>query len=207
MATKQREKARQTEDELMAAATGLFGGKGFFATTVAEITRKAGYAKGSFYRHFQSKDEILLRIVERKLRDYRAERDKRVAEAGGLEEVIEVIWDFLDMIMEDKNWSRVFLEFTIHASRSEKLKAELNKSKYRLSSEVFADLTRKHVETDYPPEKIGALNTALFEGFLIHSILDTGELSREDVKEAALTLALARGKKGAGVGAGSRRDA
>lgn len=193
MAKKQREKSKQTENELMAAATELFGSKGFFATTVAEITRKAGYAKGSFYRHFAGKDELVLRIIEEKLKQYRTKREYRIAQAESLEEVVGYIWDFLDLIMEDRNWSRVFLEFAIHASRDEKLKDELNKDKYRLSNQIFAGLLAGHVKTDYPLEKVGALNTALFEGFLIHSILDTGVLGKEDVREAALTLALARG--------------
>lgn len=198
MATRQKEKSKQTEKELMSAATELFGSKGFFATTVAEITKKAGYAKGSFYRHFESKDDIVLKIIEDKLRQYRSERKTRIEQAKTLEEVVEVIWDFLDLIMEDRNWSRVFLEFTIHASRNEELKAKLNDGRYRLSDRIFADLISGHLETDYPLEKVGALNTALFEGFLIHGILDTGVLSKDDVRKAALTLALARGKKGPG---------
>ena len=198
MAKKQQEKAKQTERELMAAATELFGSKGFFATTVAEITKKAGYAKGSFYRHFEGKDEIVLKIIEDKLRQYRTKRKKRISEARDLEGVVEAIWDFLDLIMEDRNWSRVFLEFAIHASRDAELKAKLNDERYRLSDKIFADLLEEYVETDYPLEKVGALNTALFEGFLVHSILDTGVLSKEDVREAALTLALARGTKGPG---------
>jgi hypothetical protein len=38
---------------------------------------------------------------------------------------------------------------------------------------------------------MGALNTALFEGFLIHSILGTGTLQTRDVRLAARALALA----------------
>lgn len=188
----------------MAAATELFGSKGFFATTVAEITGKAGYAKGSFYRHFSGKDELVLKIIEEKLKEYRTMRKKRMSGAKSLEEVIEIIWDFLDLIMDDRNWSRVFLEFTIHASRDKVLKEELNKDKYRLSNTIFAELLSGFVETDFPLDKVGALNTALFEGFLIHSILDTGVLSKEDAREAALSLALARGTQWAGAGRGER---
>jgi hypothetical protein len=40
-------------------------------------------------------------------------------------------------------------------------------------------------------EKLGALNTCLFEGFLIHGILETGTLNRSDVRQAAKTLMMA----------------
>ena len=195
MATKQQEKSLQTRMEIMAAARRLFGEKGFAATTVSEITAAAGYAKGNFYRHWQSKDELLLEIIEQKLNTYRKKREKSIRKAHSLEEVMHGIWDFLETMIDDKNWSRVFLEFTIHASRNEELKQKLNNGMYRLSNEIFSDLVAPFVETGYNPEKIGAMNTALFEGFLIHSILETGTLTKEDAREAAVLLALARGKK------------
>ena len=191
MARRQQEKSWQTQQELVRAAQELFGAKGFHATTVSEITQRAGYAKGSFYRHWASKDDLMLQIIKDKLADYRSARDRRIAEAGSLEEVMHIIWDFLENIIEDKSWSRVFLEFALHASRHEELKARLNDEGYRLNNKIFADLVRPFVGNGFPPEKIGALNTALFEGFLIHNVLDTGALSRNDVKNAAIALALA----------------
>ncbi len=195
MAKKQQEKSKQTMNELMASAISLFGSKGFMHTSVAEITEHAGYAKGSFYRHWNSKDELFLQIVERKLKEYRGERDPKVAGARNLEEAMHIIWDFLETIINDRNWSSIFLEFTIHSAHSEILKKLMNKSVYRLSNQIFADLVRDHVETDFPPEKIGALNTALFEGFLIHRTLGTQLLTIADVRRAAIALALKNGTK------------
>jgi AcrR family transcriptional regulator len=193
MATKQQEKSRQTMEELMASAVELFGTQGFASTSVAEITEHAGYAKGSFYRHWNSKDELFLQIVERKFRQYRATRHDRVQRAADLREAMNIIWDFLETIVADRNWSAIFLEFTIHAATNESLRQMLNRSDYRLSDRVFADLVRDHVTSGYPPEKIGALNTALFEGFLIHRALGTETLSLAEVREAAIGLAVKNG--------------
>jgi len=195
MAKKQQEKSQQTMNELMASAVELFGSQGFAQTSVAEITDHAGYAKGSFYRHWNSKDELFLAIVRQKLKGYRATRDGRLAKAADLEEVLNVIWDFLATIVEDKNWSSILLEFTVYSASDEKLRKHMNRSVYRLSNEVFADMVRDHVETDFPPEKIGALNTALFEGFLIHSALGNNVLSFEDVRKSAIEMALRNGTK------------
>ncbi|MFB8344783.1 TetR/AcrR family transcriptional regulator [Brucella cytisi] len=52
-------------DELMVAAEALFLEKGFAATSVDEIVRLADVAKGTFYLHFRSKDDILLALRER----------------------------------------------------------------------------------------------------------------------------------------------
>ncbi|WP_338668087.1 TetR/AcrR family transcriptional regulator [Pseudodesulfovibrio methanolicus] len=195
MATKQQEKSQQTMRELMGSAIELFGTKGFSSTSVAEITEHAGYAKGSFYRHWNSKDELFLQIVEQKFKEYRATRHDRVQRAADLREAMDIIWDFLETIVADRNWSAIFLEFTIHAATNESLRRLLNQSDYRLSDRVFADLVRDHVTSDFPPEKIGALNTALFEGFLIHRALGTETLSLAEVREAAIDLAVKNGTK------------
>lgn len=191
MARRQQEKSRQTKEELLVCAMRLFGEKGFAATTISEITKAAGYAKGSFYSHWPGKDDIFLEILERKMDQYRRDRSKKIQKASSFEEVFHVIWDFLESIMDDMNWSKVFLEFTIHASRDERLQTELNRSKYRLSNDIFSKLLGDFVCTDVPPEKIGSLNTALFEGFLIQNVLQTNVLDREDIRRAALLLARA----------------
>jgi AcrR family transcriptional regulator len=203
MAKKQQEKSQQTMNELMASAIELFGSKGFAQTSVAEITEHAGYAKGSFYRHWNSKDELFLSIVEQKFKRYRAARHSKVRKAKDLEEAMNVIWDFLETIVSDKNWSSIFLEFTVYSATSDILRKLINKTVYRLSNEVFADLVRDHVETDYPPEKIGALNTALFEGYLIQHTLGTNELTFEDIRRNAIEMALRNGTKQNGKPAGT----
>ncbi|BDQ33624.1 TetR/AcrR family transcriptional regulator [Pseudodesulfovibrio portus] len=195
MATKQQEKSQQTMQELMGAAISLFGSKGFASTSVAEITDKAGYAKGSFYRHWNSKDELFLQIIEQKFKRYRATRHDKIREAHDLDEAMNIIWDFLETILGDKDWSSIFLEFTVYSATSEPLRKLMNKSDYRLSNRVFADLVREHVETDFPPEKIGALNTAMFEGYLIHRALGTQVLDLADVRRAAIDMALKNGTK------------
>ena len=195
MARKQQEKSKQTKEELMNSAEDLFGINGYMATTVAEITTHAGYSKGSFYRHWVSKDKLFLEIVENKLTTYRNSRDQRLDKAQNLEEVMHIIWDFLEAIVQDYNWAKVFLEFTVYASRIPELRDDLGLSQYRLSEKVFANLVSKFIETDYPPEKLGAFNTVMFEGFMVQNALETGFVDLKDIREAAITLALANGLK------------
>jgi len=164
MARRQLEKSRATQEELLASALLLFQERGFFATTIADITQKAGYAKGSFYRHWQGKDDIILQLIERKLAEHRSRRTAALACAGSLEEVLDAIWDFLEAIMQDKSWARVFLEFTIHASRNERLRAELAKSAYRLSDALFAELVAGHAGKGVGGEKLHAISPVVPNG-------------------------------------------
>ena len=49
--------------EIIDAATALFAAKGYSATSVNDILNAVGIAKGTFYHHFSSKDEVMRAVV------------------------------------------------------------------------------------------------------------------------------------------------
>src|SRR5512146_841820 len=55
-----RDKRRQS---LVVAARDVFAQKGYHATTVDDITRAAGVAKGTFYLYFSEEREIYYAVV------------------------------------------------------------------------------------------------------------------------------------------------
>ena len=59
---------------LLEAARRLFHAKGYSNTTIADITRDAGKALGTFYTYFENKDEVLEHLAE----DFKAEIDSRI---------------------------------------------------------------------------------------------------------------------------------
>ncbi len=52
----------QRRAEILEAALGLFSSKGFHDTTMEEVAREAGVAKGTIYLYFQSKEHLLLAL-------------------------------------------------------------------------------------------------------------------------------------------------
>ena len=188
MAQHQLEKSKQTKEELMQSAARIFERKGFTAATIAQITDHAGYAKGSFYRYWKSKDEIFLAIMEDRLREYRRLRQKGLDRAQNLDQMLDVLVDFLEAIIDDENWSWVFLEFTIHAFNNREVKKKLNQSDYRLSTDLFSRILSPFIHDSTQAQKLGALVIALFEGFLIQQILENNVLSKEDLREAVHLL-------------------
>ncbi len=57
------DRGRETRERIIAAATEKFAEKGFGEATIAEIAQLAGISEGAIYRHFASKDEILLHCL------------------------------------------------------------------------------------------------------------------------------------------------
>ena len=53
--------------EIMVAAEALFIEKGYGEVPISELLNQVGIAKGTFYHHFASKEQLLNEILERKL--------------------------------------------------------------------------------------------------------------------------------------------
>lgn len=56
-------RADGTRVRLFAAASELFATRGYHATTVDAIARRAGVAKGTFFVHFATKDAVITELV------------------------------------------------------------------------------------------------------------------------------------------------
>lgn len=54
-----KEKAAATKEKIFSTAAGLIKEKGYANVTVSEICARAGIAKGSFYVHYRSKEDII----------------------------------------------------------------------------------------------------------------------------------------------------
>lgn len=59
----------EVRDRIVAAAVDLFAARGYAEVTVGDVADKAGTAKGSLYRHFESKEALFAAAVEAVIRD------------------------------------------------------------------------------------------------------------------------------------------
>lgn len=64
-------RGRRTRQLLLAAAEAAFGTRGYFETSVTDITRQAGVAQGTFYVYFSSKRALFAELVRERSRDLR----------------------------------------------------------------------------------------------------------------------------------------
>ena len=67
-------------DAILKAATRVFAQRGFFQSQVADVARAAGIAAGTVYLYFRSKDDLLVSIFERTMKDTLAEGAATVGE-------------------------------------------------------------------------------------------------------------------------------
>src|SRR4029450_6883895 len=60
-------------DAILKAATRIFARNGLFQSQVADVARDAGVAAGTVYLYFRSKDDLLVSLFERTMREAIAE--------------------------------------------------------------------------------------------------------------------------------------
>ena len=56
-------------DQILRAAIDVFAERGYFNAQVADVARAAGVAAGTVYLYFRSKDDLLVSIFERSMRE------------------------------------------------------------------------------------------------------------------------------------------
>src|SRR5215210_2214811 len=96
-------------DAILRAAIDVFAERGFFNAQVADVARAAGVAAGTVYLYFRSKDDLLISIFERSMRDALAEGQKTLR---GVDNPADRLRSFarlhLGMLGRDRNLAIVF---------------------------------------------------------------------------------------------------
>lgn len=74
--------SEQTRQQIIEAATRLFARKGFYGTTISDLTQAVGLTKGALYYHFKDKDDIFFAVVESVRRIWEQSVGEQVENAG-----------------------------------------------------------------------------------------------------------------------------
>lgn len=96
-------------DAIMRAATQVFAQRGFFNAQVADVARAAGVAAGTVYLYFRSKDDLLVSVFERTMKDAIAEgRAALVGTSDPCERLSRIARLHLERLGRDRDLAVVF---------------------------------------------------------------------------------------------------
>lgn len=129
-------RAERQRDRILRAARHAFVEHGFHAAGMASIAAKAGMSPGLIYRYFDSKNAIVLAIVERELEH----RQAALSQMGGLDEVparmAEVLHQWRARDPDDPMGAVLFLETHAQAARDPELSRAIDQAEL-CSREAF----------------------------------------------------------------------
>lgn len=167
--TKRRGPARDAEsrrEEILAAATQLFGEHGFSETMTQDLADRLGVGKGTIYRHFPSKGELFLAAADRVMRSLTAEVEASIAGIGdGLERVARGVLAFLTFFAERPEYVELLIqERAQFKDRTRPTYIEHREERGRKWRQVYADMKAEGRIRDLDPEQINDVVANLIYG-------------------------------------------
>jgi AcrR family transcriptional regulator len=179
-----KEKQAHTRACLMRSAAKIFARRGLQQASIDEVTEDAGFTKGAFYANFKSKEELFLAMLDERF----AARLKEIDAVLVSDETPEVQAqqagaDFARFLSADRNWQRLFFEFTAYAARNEEFREELV-TRHKALRERIADLYRRRAEDvgitpPIPPEQISLMTFAMAHGVALETLLEPDDVPEE----------------------------
>jgi Transcriptional regulator len=79
-------KGMETREKLLRAAEKVFGKKGYYETSIVNITQEAGVGQGTFYNYFQSKKEVFDALIQMYSRELRFKIKEEMKDADNHED-------------------------------------------------------------------------------------------------------------------------
>lgn len=114
MARKTKEDALKTRRRILASALSLFVKKGYDRTTFTDIAARLGMTKGAVYWHFDSKEKLLVTLIDEMLRKFRRQISVLLPDGGDFESltfpaVADMMVSNAAQIAEDARGTAFFL--------------------------------------------------------------------------------------------------
>ena len=133
--------ALDKREAILKAATEVFARRGYFQSQVADVARAAGVAAGTVYLYFRSKDDLLVSIFERTMKETLAEGEAALAEVADPRERLRRIARLhLERMGRDRDLAVVFqVELRQSTKFMERFSATFLQDYLKLIRESIAD--------------------------------------------------------------------
>lgn len=113
-------KRRKTRAALVDAAYGVFAEHGLSGATIDRLTQAAGFTRGAFYSNFDSKEELMLAVMDRERERATARMARRIEELSAesaddsddftIDDLTEVLIEILLTGAADRDWQLALME-------------------------------------------------------------------------------------------------
>ena len=192
--TNPRQQRERTRARLVEAALRVFAAQGYDHATVEEIALAAGYSKGAYYFHFDSKEGIFLELLS----DWIEEQTRRLHPFESEPSLLTMMVTLDSLLRYDDreaHWRLLLPEFWAQSHRIEKARRTLRKA-YERWLELLAKAFEKAEKNGLlalrvKPEVAASLILAAHDGLIVRSRLSDGgdkELKLPQMLGALITI-------------------
>ncbi len=183
-----RRRREETRARLLEAATSVLARSGFERATLDEIVREAGFSKGAFYVHFESKDDLFWAMLAERISHQQEAFRRAVDYSKSMDENVRTILSAaFGLLGEDPLWGSLFMEFHAHAARNDKVRQRLG-AMYEAWRQLIVDILSVSREAgrmrkDADLELMATVLVATVEGSIIQSHLAPEAVRLEEMVE------------------------
>jgi AcrR family transcriptional regulator len=178
---------KRGRDRLVATANELFYHRGFNAVGIDQVIAEAGVSKTTFYKHFESKDDLLVAAVEQRDRWERDAWARAMVKLGGKSPrgQLLALFDVLDVWFNDPSFNGcIFINAASEfPNPNDPVHQAAAKHKHATRDHI-RDLAARAKAHD--PEAFADAYMILFEGTLImrqvHGRNDAAQIARGSVE-------------------------
>jgi len=181
LARRAQKDAEKTRARILASALSLFAGKGYDHTTFNDIAARLKMTKGAVYWHFESKEVLLVALVDEML----AKFQRQISELMPKDElsfpaIANMMVKNAELIVEDPKGSAFFMFMKTQVKWREAsmahVREELLTNRRFGPFQAFMDAVRNdiragRVKESVAPEQVAAMCIAVWDG-LVQSRID-----------------------------------
>lgn len=191
-AVSEADKASRRQD-ILAASKQVFAAKGYHATTIADIARRAGLSYGSIYWYYESKEALFHELMSAEAASLRqhlsnavtAARSEQAATAG-VQAAVRATIEFYDA---DRALVKLLFRDALALGESfEEHLARIHGSFVDDTERLVASLQRQGVVTAGPSRVIAYAITSLVGQLALRRLLTDDGLSAEELSDFAVAL-------------------
>jgi len=170
------QRGEETRLNILEAALECFAQRGYGATGVAEICKRAGVTKGAFYYHFPSKQAVFLELFNRWLEGIGEQLAEARSEATNVPEGLLRMATRAQSVFDTAGGQLpMFLEFWTEAQHDSVIRKVII-APYRHYRDYFSEIIRagieEHTLKSVDPDVAAQVMVSLAMGLVLQGVLD-----------------------------------
>jgi AcrR family transcriptional regulator len=158
-----REKSRE---KILSASLELFANKGYDATSIESIAKKAGISKGLIYNYYDSKKSILLAIFDDVMNEGEKLVNKQKNVSDAKERMKGMIEQVFDMLETSPEYLKLLMVLSLQPGVMEETK-DFSQEMFKRNQQMIGSVFNKGKEKD--PIK-GFMLDAMIDGILLNYV-------------------------------------
>jgi AcrR family transcriptional regulator len=180
-------RGRRTREQLLTATADLVAARGFHAVGIADIGAAAGVSGAAIYRHFASKQDLLIALLDRVVEGLRDGARAAVADAGTPDDALEaLIAAHVDFALRDRSIIAVYDQEAHALPDDDRRRIRRTQRAY---AEIWVEVLRARTARLSPEIARAAVHAAFG---LVNSVSDyRTELADDDLRALLVTMTAA----------------